>query len=255
VSVVQLRDAGDRREYGGKSASLARLASHGLPVPNAFCISSSTATCLTPLVLEEIREHLRQFGATHVAVRSSATLEDGSASSLAGIFRSELQVPASVPDVVQAISKVVQSLSNAALLPYLQRLGICSKPQMAVLVQVMLQPQIAGVLFTYDPITERSDFVIEASLNQDVDVQAGRGSPERIVVERGNSMVLASTCQSSSRGSFPRLDAHTMRTLINLALKCEGILGNRQDIEWAVEKGSVWILQSRPITGLSRHSE
>jgi phosphoenolpyruvate synthase/pyruvate phosphate dikinase len=255
VSVVQLRDAADRREYGGKTASLARLASYGLPVPNGFCIPCSTATCLNPHVLQEIQDHLRCLETTHVAVRSSASMEDSQASSLAGIFRSELKVPATVPDVAHAISKVVQSVSNAALLPYLQRLGIRSKPHMAVLVQVMLQPRIAGVLFTCDPITERSDFIIETSLDPEMDVQAGHGSPERIVVERGSSRSLGPVHRSTSPGSFPALDAQTMHTLINLALKCEGILGRGQDIEWAVEKGSVWILQSRPITGLSRNAE
>ena len=124
---------------------------------------------------------------------------------------------------------------------------------MAVLVQVMLQPQIAGVLFTYDPIMECPNFVIEASLNPDVDVEAGRGSPEHIVVKRGSSTILRPTHPSTSEGSFPHLEANTVNSLVNLALKCEGILGNRQDIEWAVERGSVWILQSRPITGLLRH--
>jgi pyruvate,water dikinase len=250
--VVQLRDAADAHEYGGKAASLARLASYDLPVPNGFCIPSGAATCLDPSALEQIRNHLQYLSATQVAVRSSASLEDGRTHSLAGLFRSELEVPATVPDVAHAISKVVRSLSTVALAPYLHRLGIHFGPDMAVLVQVMLQPEIAGVIFTCDPITGNSDFVIEASRNKEVDVQAGRGSPERIVVERGDSTILAST-RLSSCASLGGLGAHTVHALINLALKCEDVLGSRQDIEWAIQRGALWILQSRPITGLSEN--
>ena len=147
VGVVTLRDATDVHDYGGKASCLAHLASSGLPVPDGFCISSGAATCLTRTTLEQIEDHLQRLSTTHVAVRSSASLEDSRVSSLAGIFRSELEVPATVPDVANAISKVVGSLSSETLLQYLRRLGIHNELKMAVLVQIMLNPEVSGVLF------------------------------------------------------------------------------------------------------------
>ena len=256
MSVVQLRDAADWRTYGGKAASLAQLASQGLPVPNGFCISSGTAVCLTPQVLDEIKDHLRNLGSTHVAVRSSASAEDSQASSLAGIFRSELGVSATAPNVARAISKVVQSVSNAAILPYLEPLGIHSGIRMAVLVQAMLQPRITGVLFTCDPITERPDICYRDLAKRRCGRSGGpRFSRANRSGTRQSSTILRPTDRTISGANFPSLDAHTTHTLVNLALKCEGILGPRQDIEWAVDKSSIWILQSRPITGLLRKAE
>ena len=255
VGVVPLRDAADVHDYGGKASCLARLASLGLPVPDGFCISSGAATHLTRTTLEQIQDHLQRLSTKHVAVRSSASLEDSLISSLAGIFRSELEVPATVSDVVDAISKVVGSLSSETLLPYLHRLGIHNELKMAVLVQIMLKPEVAGVLFTCDPITKRSDFVIEALRNKAGSVQAGRGIPTRLVVERKGSIGLASSPQYEPAASSAVLDPRTVTTLINLALKCEDILGSGQDIEWAVQRSSVWILQSRPITGLMEESD
>ena len=177
------------------------------------------------------------------AVRSSCALEDSADHSFAGQFDTYLNVPASeVPD---RIADCVCSLFSENVLDYLRRGGMrVHDLQMHVLIQQMVRADFSGVLFTANP---------QGILNESV-IIVGRGLGENVVSDRID--VTSYYYNTSDRvyyfdGQEELLDRQTVETLIALSEKICGLFGPLMDIEFAIEAGSVRILQARPITTLS----
>ena len=97
-----------------------------------------------------------------LAVRSSAADEDGAAASFAGQHLTLLNVP-SVADLNAAVSEVWWSANSDSAITYRKRVGLFTRPSVGVVVQSLLDPETAGVLFTRNPITGADECMIEAS--------------------------------------------------------------------------------------------
>jgi phosphohistidine swiveling domain-containing protein len=219
---------------GAKAAALARAAVAGLPVLPGFVLTTAagTATETTTQELAEGWRWLSEDGERSVVVRSSSTVEDGRASSMAGMFTSVLDVRG-WPAFLAAVETV---LSSTAISP-----GIESAP-MAVLVQPHVRARVGGVLFGADPVSGRTDrLVVAADATPDRVVGGQFRATHLLLSPRGRRL--------EADGDVPGLGRQELRDLARLAARAAAVFGGPQDIEWAFDgSGSLYLLQSRPIT-------
>ncbi|HLJ09307.1 MAG TPA: PEP/pyruvate-binding domain-containing protein, partial [Acidimicrobiia bacterium] len=177
------------------------------------------------------------------AVRSSATAEDLPSASFAGQHDSYLNVvgPAAI---LQSVSRCWASLFTERAVAYRLRNGFDHrKVQMAVVVQRMLFPQAAGVLFTADPLTSNRKVVaVEAVLGLGERLVSGLVNPDVYRVRDGE--VVAATVAGEQRA----LTDGQVRRLERLGRRIEVHFGAPQDIEWCLADDDLHIVQTRPIT-------
>lgn len=231
TGVVPLRHAGP--ECGAKARTLGRLLAAGLQVPDGVVISRAGDAGWR----RELPSHLRALGGDAFAVRSSAAVEDGAVASFAGQFRSLLHVRA--VDVVEAVGEVASATAGAAA--YAAALGSAPPGDVAVLVQPMAAPEVAGVAFTRHPVTGARTTVVEAVPGLGDRLVSGDVDPERWIIEPGGSARV-----DHARGV---LDARGARAVAGVAARVERLLGGEQDVEWALDvDGAVWTIQARPVT-------
>ena len=248
---------------GGKASGLTALASAGLPVPSAFVIlphafimqsHRGALPTLAPGADRVIDAAYRQLAGGRpdaiVAVRSSATVEDGAVASHAGQFLTTLNV-VGTDSVIGAALACVASLHDAAAEAYRsERLGADPDlARMAVVVQRMVNAETAGVAFTVDPISgDRQSIVVNAARGLGTSVVDGTTAADRAWVDRESLRI---TKQSPGDGADMCVRPAIVTAIARLALVAEAVTGGPADIEWAVRDGAVWVLQARPITGMS----
>jgi len=204
-----------------------------------------------------------------VAVRSSATAEDTASASFAGMNETLLNVRGA-GDVVEAVRRCWASLFGARTVFYRAERGFPqAEMDIAVVVQRQIPSERAGVMFTIDPSTGRSDrIVIEGAFGLGESVVSGSVSPDRYVLDKKTLSVVSRevrrkelTIEPTSDGGTstraltgdeatrPVLSDADVRTLGDLAVQIEAHYESPQDTEWAFDaEGRVWMLQSRPVT-------
>jgi pyruvate,water dikinase len=264
---VALGDPLDAARYGGKAASLSTALAAGLPVPPGFALAADDVAALADREVDTapLELALDELGGPAVAVRSSAVGEDSAGASFAGQHVSVLNV-SGVAQVQAAIERVAASGRSDAALAYRRRMDIEGAPQVAVVVQRLVPADVAGVLFTRDPVTGSSDrWVVEASWGLGETVVAGLVTPDHVVMTPGGEVVeqvvgdkstavvadpAGGTQQRPHEGDSRALcvDRATLGRLAALGVACERLFGAGQDIEWAVAGGALFLLQARPVT-------
>ena len=179
-----------------------------------------------------------------VSVRSSTTVEDGLCYSFAGLFETYLHVKRK--DIVERIIDCWISTYSERVVKYMVRSGIpLEKLKPAVIIQKMITPDKAGVIFTRNVYTGNNNELLIESCdglgNQVVDAQV---APSRYVVQKNTRKIIHSSI------GFPAtalLNLINLRNLAQVALSIECNFGYSQDIEWALVKDIPYILQTRPI--------
>jgi phosphohistidine swiveling domain-containing protein len=230
--IVFLDQAADTplSQIGGKAKALAWAMRQCWPVPPGFVLSVDGTG--------DVPAALAKLGAERVAVRSSATEEDGEHHSFAGQFDTVLNVK---PDEVEAaIAKVRSSATSPRVQAY--RNSKESVP-IAVIVQAMIPATHAGVMFTTDPddVTE-SHLVIEASAGLGERVVSGSVTPDRYTLKKNEPVQSQTGCLSDNQ----------LSQLLALATKVEAACGAPQDVEFSFENDhQLWLLQHRPITTIT----
>ncbi|HVV73703.1 MAG TPA: PEP/pyruvate-binding domain-containing protein [Verrucomicrobiae bacterium] len=181
------------------------------------------------------------------AVRSSATLEDAAAHSFAGQFDSFLNVQDS-DALIEAVRRCWLSLFSARALMYHAKNGLpVAQSAMAVVVQEMVHAEVAGVLFTIDPTTRKTDrVVIESAAGLGDRVVGGRVAPDRIILDKSSLTVRARTSGGQVPGARMVLDERSAQQLAVLSRCVEETLAGPLDIEWAIHGGAIYLLQARP---------
>lgn len=289
---------------GGKGASLARMSALGLPVPPGFVVPAACLAEGLPDGGAELRELLAgarghgDFAAAAeraqalvsaaeptdelrasivesyaamgadvpVAVRSSACAEDSETASFAGQQETYLHVRGA-DLVLQRIRDCWASFFTERALFYRSRKGALEDLGMAVVVQRMVDADVAGVLFTIDPTRNRRDrMVVEAVFGLGEAVVSGHVTPDHYVLARdGTVKKRRLTTQPyavtrdpaggireeplpEERGGAETLDDEQLRRLAEVGRRLEERLGRPQDIEWAIEGGELFVLQARPVT-------
>jgi rifampicin phosphotransferase len=255
---------------GGKGLSLARLTAAGLPVPPGFVLSTTAFRRLRGRRLSEDAALLQQLDTLHrelgegpVAVRSSATAEDGQEASFAGQQETILGV-VGTDALHSAIERCWASLDGERAVQYRRRQGIDEAAlAMAAVVQRLVSSEVSGVLFTRDPLDPTGKrMLIEASWGLGESVVSGRVTPDRFHVDRETGRCLerhiaVKKVQITPTGEVevpeerraqPCLDDVGLEKLAELGRRVEGLYGEPRDIEWGYAEGRFWLLQARPIT-------
>ncbi|MFN7954612.1 MAG: PEP/pyruvate-binding domain-containing protein [bacterium] len=276
----------DLETVGAKAACLGELASGGLTVPAGFVIPADAfapgvagALALRDELIAEIRaayaELAKRTGRAAVAVRSSGVMEDREVASFAGIYRTLLNVSGG-DEVVRAVAECLRSSNDEGVARYQRARGIEEGgARLSVLVQDLVNADVAGVAFTLDPLTGESDrIVIDATFGLGAAVVSGAVVPDHFVVARDGGELLdvrlafkdrqmrptkdgqgtESIRISHQKAHTPSLNREEIRELCRLALTAERLMGAPQDIEWARARGQFFVLQSRPVTTQPRET-
>ena len=178
------------------------------------------------------------------SVRSSTTVEDGLCYSFAGFFETYLHVKRK--DIIKRIIDCWTSTYSKRAVKYIVRSGIpLEKLKPAVIIQKMITPDKAGVIFTRNVYTGNNNELIIESCdglgNQVVDAEV---EPSRYIVQKNTRKIIHSSSGSPATGLLNLLN---LRHLAHVALSIELNFGYSQDIEWALVKDAPYILQTRPI--------
>lgn len=219
----------------------------------------------------EVAEAYHALGSDSVvAVRSSATGEDGRDASFAGMNQTITNVTGDEA-LFEAIQRCWMSLFTPRVITYRASRGFAADPAMAVVVQQMIPAEKAGVVFTSDPSTGASDHVvIEAAFGQGEVVVSGKVQPDTYVVDKRTRQVLdtrigvkafkivrgpsggdTTVDLSETETDAQVLDEDALRRIVDLAVATERHNGCPQDLEWAIAEGTLWLVQARPITTLA----
>ena len=189
TEVVPLAEAHDEARFGAKATGLGLAARSGLPIPPGIALSGSfvdaVAAGLQPAI-EQLMEGARPLEGP-LAVRSSAVDEDGADASFAGQHLTLLNVPA-VDDLQAAVQEIWWSANSDSAITYRKRVGLFTQPSIGVVVQSLLNPEVAGVLFTQNPINGADERLIEASWGLGEVVVAGRVIPDSFRMDRGGTV-------------------------------------------------------------------
>jgi phosphohistidine swiveling domain-containing protein len=208
-----------------------------------------------------------------VAVRSSATAEDLPEASFAGQQETFLNVSGAAP-VLEAVRKCWASLWTARAIGYRQRRRISHEGvALAVVVQLLVNAEVAGILFTVNPIDGNRDHaLISAAWGFGDAVVGGRVTPDEYVVEKSSGLMVkrevankeimtvkidgATVDQAVPENlrKVPALELHDLAELTRLGVEIEQLYQMPMDIEWALSDGKVAIVQARPITALPEAS-
>jgi len=202
------------------------------------------------------------------AVRSSATAEDLPATSSAGQQDTYLNVVGSAA-ILQHVSRCWASLFTERAVTYRLRNGLDhQEASMAVVVQQMVFPQAAGVLFTADPVTSNrkvvcvdagfglGDALVSGRVDADVykvrdgEVVARAIAAKRLVVQASPGGGTQELAVEPERQGLPALTDGQVVRLAQLGRRIEAHFGHPQDIEWCLVDDEFQIVQSRPITTL-----
>jgi pyruvate,water dikinase len=285
---------------GGKARALAALRDAGFPIPPWLVVLPSTfAESLGPARVDQIQkatsaeqlraafdgvtlsgpiaEELAQALAelapngSPVAVRSSASDEDGAQHSFAGQLDSFLFVP--LAQVAARVVDVWRSGFSERIVAYRREHNLPLTPRApAVLVQKMIEADAAGVCFGADPVSGRRGVAVVSAVfglgtalvggEADADTWhvdlAGRITERHIATKKIAHTADPGSCEGvravsvpDAKASLPALTDEQVVAVAELARRAGKHFGRPQDIEWALASGELFLLQSRPVTSLA----
>lgn len=231
---------------GAKAGNLFVMQENGVNVPLFFVFFKED--------IQEAEAYSHRFfdGSVRVALRSSASAEDGKNTSFAGQFHTQLNL--SLDDIPDAAEQVCVVPKDRGFLEYCEINHIVPEEiQVCAIAQEMVDAELSGVLFTANP---------QGILNESV-VVVGRGTGENVVEDRTDTT--AYYCNrsdgpyySEQSGDSPLISEELLMELLGQADRIKEILGSdgdpdtEWDIEFAVKGSQIYILQARPITTLQR---
>ena len=173
-----------------------------------------------------------------VIVRSSATIEDGSTHSFAGIFES---IPISAPEEFEpTVREIWASVFSPRALSYFREVGVQQVPAMAVVVQRFLRAERSGVMFTRFAGPDGKQSILVEHVEGDCEkLVKGEVTPERLWLNEAEDI------PESLEGQLRPVHA---RELAKVAKQLEESFRAPQDVEWVIHDDALHVVQSRPIT-------
>ncbi|AWB47092.1 phosphoenolpyruvate synthase [Paenibacillus sp. CAA11] len=231
---------------GGKGSSLARMIQKRYPVPEGFVVlpGAFERGQLSSAAWHDIRQHLQaiRLASPHVlfAVRSSALSEDSAAASFAGEFDTVLNVKTD-EEIEQALYKVHQSQYADRVQVYSSVQAMEQSHQVAIVIQRMVPSEMAGVLFTADPVTGSRAIMTGNYVY---------GLGEQLVSGEANAFSF-SLVRPKGKYEGPDAFRRYASKLYRYASALEKEQGIALDLEWAVADGKLYLLQARPVTTLN----
>lgn len=231
---------------GGKARALHALVAAGFPVP-PFAVVLPADALAPESELVAIAARIANGG--RLAVRSSASDEDGGEHSFAGQLESFLDVaPADVP---ARVADVRRSGFSQRMIAYRTERGLAADDTAAmpaVIIQRMVPADAAGVAFSVDPVTgRRAHASVAAVRGLGEALVSGESDADTFAIDRNGAVA-----SRTPAGESPAITDALAAEIAALARRCESHFGRAQDIEWAIAGGNLFLLQSRPITTLGR---
>lgn len=263
--------AADPARAGGKAAALATLAQR-MPVPDGFVVAGTPEAAAIATAYTELAARAGEDEPL-VAVRSSATDEDGQSSSFAGQHETILGVRG-IDAVLEAIAACRASAHTERALQYRRANGLArpSAP-LPVLVQLLVPADAAAVVFSVNPVTRRSgEVLVNAAFGLGESIVGGTVTPDEWALARPSLHVSRRTIADKRRmtvraagGSrevdvpaplrrLPSITDEQARAAATLAVDLEAELGFPVDLELAWTGNDLHLLQCRPITTLAQEA-
>jgi pyruvate,water dikinase len=267
--VKVLADVGQNhvRTVGGKAASLGEMLRADIVVPPGFVVTTHAHKVgMNAPLRQAVARQFALLGSPRVAVRSSAIAEDGANASWAGQLETFLNV--TEPELADYIERCWESINTERAQAYASKHNVPrSDRAVAVVVQAMVDSDVAGVMFTAHPLTGGTDqFIIEAAYGLGELVVQGAVVPDTFVVSADNgavlnyephmqqSMLIFADGQNQTVDvprkltGKPTLSKDQLQELVLVGRRIAQHYGRPMDIEWAFARGALYILQARPIT-------
>lgn len=276
--------AHDAARVGAKAATLSRLAAR-YRIPAGFCLDAGVhehlgaaldgdagaLAALQTLVAAGYEGLVARTGEADpaVAVRSSALGEDGADASFAGQHETVLNVHG-VDAIVAAVLRCWRSAGSERATAYRAERGIAGRPLVGVLVQQLVDAEVAVIAFSAHPVTrDRNVVFLNASWGLGESLASGAVTPDEVEVLKDDLRILrravadkaietvrtpegvAERPVGEDRRRAPALDDVAARAVARLALALEAETGHPVDVECAYSGGELYLLQSRPITTLA----
>lgn len=253
--------------YGNKGCSLAKLYQNKVSVPYAFIIPINFNYRRINSFKETIFNAFSKLNSKYVVVRSSANIEDEHNHSFAGIFSSYLAT--TKENLIKNIKKCFYFANSKSVNSYCSFKSIKqNKIKMAVIVQKMIFPHVSGACFSINPITKNENqIVIEAVFGFGKGLLSGLTTPDRYLVSKINNRIINKTISKQSHiitlengkiitkkisyGDKQKLPESMIRQISKQTIKLEKLFNEPIDIEWAVKRKYLFIIQIRPITTLT----
>ncbi len=205
---------------------------------------------------------------TYVAVRSSATAEDLPDASFAGQQDTYLNILGK-ESVIDAIRRCWASLFTARAVYYRKKQGFATeKVGLCAVVQKMVDSEISGIMFTADPTGDLNTIVIEAGFGLGETIVSGSVTPDNYIVSKKDFNLLNKKMNhqdfmlirengknveiklGDTKAKIQKLSDEKIIELARIGNNIETHYKKPMDIEWAVEKNKIYIVQARPITTL-----
>ncbi len=241
----------DAKSFGNKGFRLASLAEAGFHVPAFFAVVPEAfgEDGLHNDAQSEIADAIERLcnDGTSVAVRSSSLEEDGKDSSFAGQLNSFLNVAHA--DVVTRVFDVSRSAHSERVRSYRRSQGIEGDIQCpAVVVQRMIDAEVSGVAFAADPVTgDLNTAVVAATRGLGENLVGGDVQGDTWRVDQRSRIVEREVAARDGNGI---LRDKQIRQIARLVRKVSNFFEEPQDIEWAISRRRLYLLQSRDITTL-----
>ncbi|MEA3515150.1 MAG: PEP/pyruvate-binding domain-containing protein [Nanoarchaeota archaeon] len=312
IKALSSLDKDDVSLAGGKGASLGEMIKAGVPVPKGFVVLSTAfdyflektelkveidsilhsvdinkihtvenaSEKINNLILDsetpeeindEIRQSFKELDAPFVAVRSSATSEDSAAAAWAGQLESYLNT--TEKSLLENVKRCWASLFTPRAIFYRFHKDLHKDHiSVAVIVQEMIESEVAGIAFSVHPVTQdRNQLIIEAGLGLGEAIVSGQITPDSYVVEKEGWLILDKKINIQSKAmirsasgdnewkKLPEKEAKKqvlsdkeIIELSKLIVRIENHFTFPVDVEFARDEGRFYIVQSRPITTLEK---
>lgn len=264
----------DASLVGGKVANLSRFAD-SFRVPSGFCVCTEAGTTRSDngLASAVVEACLKLGPELAVAVRSSATDEDGIATSFAGIHETYLNVRG--PEaVVESVLRCLESFTTERALTYRREQSLVPPGRVAVLVQELVEADASAVAFTADPVSsDTSRVVVNSSWGLGESIVSGTVTPDTFVVSKQPLSVLDRNIGDKRRMTVPidfgarevgvprvmrdapSLSDDQVLATAELAIALERRCAIPVDIECAWRSDELYLLQCRPITTMATNGK
>jgi len=239
--IIDSREAHAHHFAGGKARNLSLLASNGFSPPEFFVILPEAYNDGKPhpRLEEKLDAALDKLGEGPYAVRSSGRAEDGAEHSHAGQFDTFLNVGAD--GVAEAAHKVWQSGFSDRVATYTNLKSGGEPEPPAIVVQKMIPAEYSGIAFSANPVSGIQNQTVISAV-------AGLGDALVSGEVDGQCWTLKDETIISSPEKDPLLTADQISEVATLAQRAENYFGYPQDVEWAIDKNGLHLLQSRSIT-------
>lgn len=266
----------DTALIGGKARGFMVIARARLPAPDGFVVTTAAHRAavadsgrLPEAVARQVMDLVEGFGGAPLAVRSSASAEDGAEHSHAGQYLTRLGVRG--PDAtLEAIRECWASAEDGRARAYRAHRGEHGPVDMAVIVQRLAHGEAAGVCMSADPVTgDPGTLVVNAAYGLGELVVSGLVTPDDYRLDRAGGHVVSFEAGDkdvmlvmgpdgpveeqvpADRRRARVLDDALLATVHAGVLACERVLGHPADCEFSVVDGRVVWLQCRPMTAIA----